>query len=143
MNCDICQLIESKRGAVFDNGRIVALLHPTPSIVGHMLVTTRQHHSILEQVPDQELGEAFAIANALSVAVFEGVGAQGTNLLIQNGIAAGQHHAHFLINVLPRKEGDDINLQWQADDVSPERLDEVLGQLQAALHEPEPVAPEE
>jgi hypothetical protein len=53
------------------------------------------------------------------------LGAHGTNIFITNGVSAGQTIAHFAINVIPRKEGDNINLQWKPKQLSEEEMSTV------------------
>ena len=76
-------------------------------------------------MPDAEVGKLFQAANKVSTAIFESLGAQGTNIFVANGLPAGQTVAHFTINVIPRKENDGINLQWQPRQLSEEEMSTV------------------
>src|SRR3989338_5285393 len=82
----------------------------------------KNHYPILEQVPDIEIGRLFQASNKISSAIFESLGVQGTNIFVANGIPAGQTVAHFTINVIPRKENDGINLQWQPKQLNEEEI---------------------
>ena len=75
-----------------------------------------------EPVPDKEVGRLFQVSNKISTAIFESLGVQGTNIFVANGIPAGQTVAHFTINVIPRRENDGINLQWQPKQLSEEEM---------------------
>ena len=50
------------------------------------------------------------------------MGAQGTNIFVSNGVSAGQSVAHFTVNVIPRKEGDNVNLEWKPIQLSEEEM---------------------
>lgn len=117
--CTVCELIESKENMLFEDEKTVAVLAPEPAAAGHILLIPRQHAPILEQVPDFVIGDLFAKANKLGIAAFEAINAEGTNIMIQNGVAAGQSHNHFLINIIPRRQNDGLSFQWQ-----PRQLDE-------------------
>jgi len=67
----------------------------------------------------------FNIANKLSSAVFEAIGAKGTNIMVQNGVEAGQLVPHFAIHIIPRNENDNINFQWQPRQLTQEEMSTV------------------
>jgi diadenosine tetraphosphate (Ap4A) HIT family hydrolase len=76
-------------------------------------------------MPDYEVGEMFGKVNKISTAVFESMGAQGTNIMLQNGVAAGQNFSHLMVHVIPRREGDSINLMWPPKQLSEEEMSTV------------------
>jgi histidine triad (HIT) family protein len=120
-NCILCQIIEdnipSKK--IYEDEEVLAVLDVNGASPGHCFVLPKQHFPILEQVPDKIVAKLFSIANKISVAIFETLSVQGTNIFVTNGISAGQRIAHFMINVVPRQENDGIKLDWQ-----PKQLDE-------------------
>jgi len=122
MTCDVCQQIEKKIGLVYEDDDIAALLSPTPASQGHLVIAPKKHQIILEQVPDWIMGKLFTTANKLSIALFEGMGVHGTNLLIPNGEPAGQSTPHVTVNVVPRVENDGLNLLWQPKQIGEEEL---------------------
>ena len=117
--CPYCQAAEHP---LFEDEEVRIILSPEPIVPGHVLVLPKQHFTILEQVPDKLIGKIFGLANKASNALFETLKAQGTNLFIRNGVAAGQSVAHFAVHVLPRKENDGVNLQWQPRQLSEEEM---------------------
>ena len=123
-SCIICQIvggqIPSKR--VYEDDLVLAVLDINGSNPGHCFVMPKNHYPIIEQVPDIEVGRLFQVSNRISSALFDSIGAQGTNIFVANGIPAGQTIAHFTINVVPRKENDGINLQWQPKQMSEEEM---------------------
>ena len=65
----------------------------------------------------------------MSTTLFERMQVNGTNVIAQNGIAAGQKIAHFAINVIPRTENDGLGFNWQPVELSEEELATVELQL--------------
>ncbi len=124
-NCNLCTLAEEKKDLLYEDERLVALLHPTPAREGHILIVPKQHFAIMEQVPDFVMSELFIKTNKISTACFEGLGADGTNIIIRNGIAAGQKQNHFSIDVIPRKENDGLNFAWVTKRLSEEEMSTV------------------
>lgn len=122
MKCEICEQIKSRKGLLYQDDDITAMLAEKPSAVGHIHVVPKEHTTILEQVPDKIIGKMFSKANKISMACFESLGVQGTNLLIQNGLPAGQHHNHFILHIIPRRENDGLNLAWQPKQLTEEEM---------------------
>lgn len=125
--CLICQIVESKIPSkkVYEDELVIAVLDVNGSTPGHCFVIPKNHYPIIEQVPDIEIARLFQASNRISSAIFESLGAQGTNIFVANGIPAGQTVAHFTINVIPRMENDGINLQWQPKQLNEEEISTV------------------
>lgn len=129
--CMFCSMVAGHFPShkLFENETVMAILAPAPSTYGHILVMSKNHFPIIEQVPDFVMGEMFVVCNKLSTAVFEVLGATGTNMMVQNGIAAGQTNAHCMIHILPRRDNDGLNFQWQPRQLSEEQLSTVELQI--------------
>lgn len=121
-NCPICETVKAKQGMLFEDEQIAVLLAPNPAVPGHVILVPKQHAAILEQVPDFIIGKLFDKANKVSISVFEALGAEGTNIMVNNGITAGQTINHFTVNVLPRRENDGLNFTWQPRQMSEEEM---------------------
>jgi histidine triad (HIT) family protein len=122
--CNFCDIIDGLKPArkLYEDEKVLAVLSETPATFGHILVMPKQHHNIIEQVPDFIISHLFAVTNKLMISTFDVLGAQGTNILINNGTAAGQTESHFLVNIVPRRENDGISLQWQPRQLSQEEF---------------------
>lgn len=127
--CKYCQRIAEGKGIIYSDSKAVAMLNDSPSVYGHILVMPKEHYPIIEQVPDFIIDHIFRIANKISVAVFEALRVQGTNMVVNNGVAAGQDAAHFMVHVLPRREGDGLSMQWVPKQLSEEEMSTVELQL--------------
>jgi histidine triad (HIT) family protein len=112
MNCKECELIKTRKHIVYEDELASAFLTENPAVPGHILVLPKEHFLIVEQVPDKIIEHLFFIANKISTICFEIFNAQGTNILINNGLAAGQKRTHATVHVLPRFENDGLNFQW-------------------------------
>jgi hypothetical protein len=90
--CDICKILENKESfkVIYEDDLVFAILHESPAIDGHTLVIPKKHAPILEELDDKSIERLFVIANKISTSVFDTLGAHGTNILLNNGIDAGQ-----------------------------------------------------
>jgi len=126
-DCQFCKQIESKENMIYEDEKIAAFLDT--SLPGKIMLMPKEHYAIIENVPDYIVAELFVVANQLSKALFESLSVTGTNIIVNNGIAAGQTIAHFCISIIPRKDNDGINLQWQPKQLSDDEMSTVELQL--------------
>ena len=135
-NCEYCQIVTGavKAKKVYEDDKVLAILSPMPASMGHIIVFPKEHVPILENVKDSIVAHMFIIANKLSIAVFDSIGAHGTNIIIQNGIAAGQKVAHVCMHIIARRENDGLNLMWQPKSLSEEQMSTVELQLKEAAN---------
>ena len=112
-DCALCKQLETKRGLVYEDADVIALLSATPASAGHVIVAPKQHHVILEQVPDGIVSKLFTLANRFSIALFEVLGVHGTNIVVPNGLPAGQRAPHAAVHIVPRMEKDNIDVNWK------------------------------
>src|SRR3989338_4119526 len=131
MECEYCDILagKSKAQLLYEDEAIGVVVKDLVHVPGQITVFPRTHFTIMEQVPNDILKKCMAVADKTSRAVFEVFQAEGTNILIQNGLGAGQKVPHFAIEVVPRREGDGLNLQWQPKEVSQDDLDISAHQL--------------
>ena len=108
---------------------VVVLLPEKPAAPGHVIITPIEKAPILESVPDLVIGEMALIANKFSIALFEGLRAGGTNIIMQNGVPAGQTKPQAHIHVIPRREGDGLPLEWDPQQLPPDKIQHLAEQI--------------
>lgn len=120
MKCEYCEIAERHReaGILYEDEQVVVALKDFAVTAGQITVFPKEHFTIMEMVPDEILQKCFTLANKVSMAIFEGLAAQGTNILVQNGLGAEQKVPHFAVEVIPRREGDGLKLQWEPKEIS-------------------------
>ncbi|MBW2971339.1 HIT family protein [Candidatus Woesearchaeota archaeon] len=121
MSCKPCEWIE-KSELIYEDEQVVALMADKPANFGHVIVMPKQHFTILEQVPDKIISHIGVVANKISIALFESLNIQGTNILIHNGVVAHQQYPHFMVHIIPRLENDGIELAWKSRQLSEEEM---------------------
>ena len=87
----------------------------------------------MPQIPDDEVAHVFMVVKSLSNSMLKSIEAQGTNVIVANGIAAGQRAQHFMVHIIPRKENDNINLVLPQRNMSEIEIEEIGNKLIAAL----------
>lgn len=126
-----CALCSFKGGMLAETSLVAAALPEKPVVPGHAIVFPKSHFQILEQVPDDVVSELFEVSNRLSTAMFDALKSQGTNIILMNGLAAGQRIPHLAVNVIPRARDDGLGFSWPSRKLS----DEQMGLIEAQVRE--------
>ncbi|MBS3171665.1 HIT domain-containing protein [Candidatus Woesearchaeota archaeon] len=143
--CPYCLIAEGKIKAkkIYEDNELVAALEINPASLGHAIVFPKKHFSVLAQLKD--VGNLFNIINKISSVLFETLKAQGTNILVSNGPAAGQIIPHLVVEIIPRFEKDKISFNLPRKKASEEDLEKILSLLKGkiVLEKKEPEKPKE
>jgi len=133
--CIFCQIIAGKVASkkVYSDDKCTAILDINPANPGHILLIPNEHYSIMPLMPPEELGHLFKVAKALCQASLKALEAQGTNIFVANGVAAGQKAQHFMIHIIPRKEGDNVKLAIPEKTMSEADSKQVIARLKPAI----------
>ena len=108
--CIFCRIIskEMEGRIVFEDDKVLAVLDVNPAAKGHIVLMSKEHYVISPQIPEEVMGHLFVVAKNLSQILLKAFKAHGTNIYVANGLAAGQKAQHFMIHIIPRKEGDNL-----------------------------------
>jgi len=110
MDCIFCKIIEGELPStkVYEDKRFLAFLDINPINKGHILIIPKEHFDNLINTPVDLLKDMIALARTIAPAIISACGAEGFNLVINNGQAAGQliNHVHF--HIIPRLLNDNL-----------------------------------
>jgi len=138
MNCIICEK-KFENNILFEDDNIMIMLAIEPSVNGHIQIFSREHYTIMEQVPDDVVNKMVSAANKMSIVLFESMKVHGTNIIINNGVPAGQKVPHFSIDILPRRTDDNLKLDWTLKQATPEALDSIHRIIEEGMNKPEEI----
>jgi diadenosine tetraphosphate (Ap4A) HIT family hydrolase len=136
MDCIICDK-KFEKNILFENDFVTIMLAVEPSVNGHIQIFSKQHHTIIEQASDEELSYMIATANQISMVLFEALKVHGTNIIINNGVPAGQKIPHFSVDILPRRTDDNLKLDWALKQATPEALESVQRIIGEGMNRPD------
>lgn len=133
--CMFCQIIAGKVQSkkIYEDERALAILDINPANPGHVLLLTKEHFTIMPQLPDDEISHIFMVAKSISNSMLRSIDAQGTNIIVANGIAAGQRAQHFMVHIIPRKENDGVNFVLPQKAMQDQEIEAIGNRLIAAL----------
>ncbi len=123
----------------YEDSDVVAFLDIQPVNSGHLLVVPRVHHESLSDIPHALSMHLFEVAMELAPVVKQVARADGLNIVVNSGAAAGQDVFHYHVHVIPRTAGDgfDIPLPFPGS-AMPDRtlLDANAARIISALRDP-------
>ncbi len=137
--CIFCQIIAGKIPSkkVYEDDKCMAVMDINPATIGHVLLLPKEHYSIMPQIPEEEIGHLFMAAKHISHVMLKKLKVEGTNIFAANGPAAGQKAQHFMIHIIPRRDGDGIlgvpnhlvdeNVREKLVEVVGKRVNELFG----------------
>src|SRR5271169_6780879 len=106
--CAFCAIISGDEKAVIilENERLIAFLDHRPLFHGHTLLVPKLHVRLLSDLPAGRGPEFFSTAQRLERAVEDGLGADGSMILVNNVVSQSVPHLH--LHVIPRSKGDGL-----------------------------------
>jgi histidine triad (HIT) family protein len=108
--CTFCAIVagEATATVVHETADLLAFLDHRPLFRGHVLLVPKRHMGILSDLPDTLVPDFFGLAKRLERAVEDGLGADGSMILINNVISQSVPHLH--LHVIPRRHKDGLRL---------------------------------
>ena len=133
-DCIFCKIInrEIPCSKVYENDKVMAFLDIAPVNKGHTLVVPKEHHKDLLDTPDNLLAETIKVIKKVAKAVMRATGAEGFNLGVNNGKAAGQVVMHLHFHIMPRFEDDGLKL-WSGKKYEGKEEEETAEKIRSLL----------
>jgi histidine triad (HIT) family protein len=140
-HCIFCDLVHGagEVSLCYEDADAIAFMDIQPVNAGHVLVVPREHYENLSDLPHALATHLFEVAIKLSPIVCRVSGAEGLNIVVNSGEAAGQDVFHYHVHLIPRKAGDGFDVPLPFDGSSmPDRtfLDAVAARIIAELRDP-------
>lgn len=113
-DCIFCKIIagEIPSFKLYENDATLAFMDINPASDGHALVIPKEHARDVHAVSEESIANTVITAKKIASAVEQTVAPGGINLVQCNGEAAGQSVFHFHMHVLPRRDGDELKMNW-------------------------------
>lgn len=108
MKCIFCEIVEGNSPAeiIYENNDVLAFLDINPMNYGHTLVIPKKHYPDFTEIPRAEISSVISVVQLVSKAIYGSLGADGYNIVSNNGEAAGQSVFHFHFHIIPRTYSD-------------------------------------
>ena len=119
---------------VYEDEDTLAFMDIGPIIKGHVLVIPKICYDPITETPDEVLCKLIRVAKRIAAAQMNALGADGVNIIQNNGTAAGQEVPHIHVHVIPRFEGDGHHWNWDAKSYSdPAEMEQLAEKIRKGL----------
>jgi len=134
-DCIFCKIVtvELPAAVVFESESLIAFLDVRPLAEGHLLLVPREHYPLLTDVPPAVALKMGSVLPRLGRALLDVTGADGFNVLQNNGEAAGQIVSHVHFHLIPRTRNDGLGYRWNAGKYGEGRAEVLAVEYQTAL----------
>lgn len=132
MDCIFCKIIagELPSSKIYEDDSVLAFLDIKPVNPGHTLVIPKKHFESIHDTPDEIVSKMSIVAKKIAGSIQKNLGAEGVNIGMNNGRAAGQVVFHAHIHVMPRYGKDSLQL-WSGKEYKNNEREEVAKKVKS------------
>lgn len=114
-NCIFCKIVAGEIPSlkVYEDEQVFAFIDIAPINFGHTLVIPKEHHTSVATIQEATAGRMFLVGSRIGVAMRRSLDADGFNLHLSDGTAAGQVVMHAHLHVVPRWTTDKFHWNWR------------------------------
>lgn len=113
-DCLFCKIAngEIPSATIYENSEFRVVLDISPASKGHALIIPKEHFTDIFDIDAVTAGKLFSLATEVARAMKRVLKCDGMNIVQNNGAIAGQTVFHFHLHLIPRYNGDDVNIGW-------------------------------
>ncbi|MGN0426619.1 MAG: HIT family protein [Agathobacter sp.] len=132
-NCIFCKLAngEIPTNSIYEDEDFRVILDASPASKGHALILPKEHFANVYEIDDEILGKAAKLSKKVIAHETKVLGAEGYNIVQNNGEIAGQTVFHFHMHLIPRYASDNNAgvLSWRHAEFSDEEMKAICEQM--------------
>lgn len=134
-NCIFCKIVagEIPCDRVYEDEQTIAFLDIKPVNPGHTLVIPKEHHANITETPDAILGSMMSTTRKITQTFPTVLNTENYNLAVNTGAVAGQVVFHTHLHIIPRHEGDGLEL-WHGKQYSEGEAQMIAEKIKNALN---------
>ena len=134
-DCVFCRIVARQIPAtvVHEDAETLAFMDIGQVNPGHVLVACKAHVENFYGLEDAQAAAVFRAAAKVARAIRAAFNPPGLSVYQANGKPAGQTVFHFHVHLLPRHDGDGMQLVWPVKNPPREKLEEYAAQIRARL----------
>lgn len=119
---------------IYEDADTLAFMDIGPIIKGHTLVIPKTCFETVTETPDEVLARLVSVCKRIAAAQIKQLGADGVNIIQNNGSSAGQVVPYIHFHVIPRFEGDGHHWNWAAKQYdNPAEMESLAAKIREGL----------
>jgi histidine triad (HIT) family protein len=134
-SCLFCRIVHGSDPAyvVYEDANSIAFLDRQPTAEGHTLVVPRVHSRTLLDIDPVNAGALMTSATFVARIIHRAFQPDGMTLKQTNEHAGGQSVFHVHLHLVPRWNGDNVIVPWNALRADPIELASIQSRMLAAV----------
>lgn len=134
-DCIFCKIVsgEIPSTTLYEDDMFRVILDLNPASRGHALILPKEHFANLYEIEEEYAAKAMVLAKKMATAMTKALGAEGFNLLQNNGEVAGQTVFHFHLHLIPRYKEENELILWEPKKVTPEEMKKIAEEVEKYL----------
>lgn len=134
-DCIFCKIAngEIPSATIYENSDVRVILDVSPANKGHALIIPKEHFKDIYDIDAVTAGKVFSLATEVARAMKSVLHCDGMNLVQNNGSIAGQTVFHFHLHLIPRYEGDQVDLHWTQGETTQAELQELAKEIRKKI----------
>lgn len=133
--CLFCKIIQGEVPSekIYEDEHVYAFLDIHPINKGHTLVIPKMHAENIYDISPENFCALMETVRQLAPTIKGAINADGINIGINNGHAAGQLVFHAHVHIIPRLTGDGF-AHWHGKDYVSDEMQKTAAALRTALN---------
>ena len=110
-DCIFCKIVKGELPCykIYEDDNFLAFLDIQPISKGHTLIIPKKHYNTFAETPAELLAKMIQVVHKIGQAVKKATNADGFNIGLNNGSAAGQIIMHTHFHIIPRFNDDGLH----------------------------------
>lgn len=134
-DCIFCKIANGQipSNSVYEDEDFNVILDISPASKGHALILPKVHYDNAYEMDEAFAAKVFPLATKLAGAMKKALNCDGLNIVQNNEEAAGQTVFHFHMHLIPRYEGDEVDVTWKQHESVADEQSAIVKQIQKEL----------
>ncbi|HEX5612932.1 MAG TPA: HIT family protein [Burkholderiales bacterium] len=134
-DCVFCKIVAGQIPStrVYEDAEVLAFMDIGQVNPGHVLVAAKRHAPDLYALDEAQAAALGRAQVRIARAIRDAYQPAGLSVYQANGKPAGQTVFHFHLHLVPRHEGDGMQLTWPVKNPPRERLEEAAARIRERL----------
>jgi histidine triad (HIT) family protein len=134
-DCVFCKIVAGQIPStrVYEDEHALAFMDIGQVNPGHVLVAAKKHAANLYELDETQSAAIAQACVKVARAIRDAFGPEGLSVYQANGKPAGQTVFHYHVHMLPRHEGDGMELVWPVKNPAREKLEEYAAKIRAKI----------
>jgi len=127
------QSITQKGILMYEDEKVIVSLPEKGVVAGHFEVYSKIEERDISKLSQEDSAHIFFVASFVASALFDGLGAQGTNIILKSGFSDDNAEGRLVVHILPRMQNDSLqSMLWEPKQPG-YNLDEIAAKIKEKM----------